>query len=53
MIIQDKNMLEAILAAVYVHGLSGDIGSEKRGEKCLTAGDIIRYLPLAVKQLKS
>ncbi len=53
MIIQEKNLLEAVLAAVYIHGLSGDIGSEKCGEKCLTAGDIIRYLPFAVKQLKS
>jgi NAD(P)H-hydrate epimerase len=53
MIIQEKNMLEAVLAAVYIHGLSGDIGSEKCGEKCMTASDIIRYLPFAVKQLKS
>lgn len=52
MLIQEKNMLEAILAAVYVHGLSGDIGAEKLGEKPLTAGDIIRYLPSAVKLLQ-
>lgn len=51
MIIQEKNLLEAVLAAVYVHGLSGDIGAEKVGEKPLTAGDILRYLPLAVKTL--
>ena len=52
MIIQEKNLLEAILAAVYVHGLSGDIGAEKLGEKSLTAGDIIRYLPSAVRFLE-
>ncbi len=51
MIIQEKNLLEAVLAAVYIHGLSGDIGAEKVGEKPLTAGDIIRYLPLAVRTL--
>lgn len=51
MIIQEKNLLEAVLAAVYVHGLSGDIGAEKVGEKPLTAGDIIRYLPQAVRAL--
>ena len=53
MLIQEKKPLEAILAAVYVHGLSGDIGADKLGEKALTAGDIIRYLPPAVKLLES
>jgi NAD(P)H-hydrate epimerase len=52
MIIQEKNLVEAVLAAVYVHGLSGDIAAEKLGEKSLTAGDIIRYLPQAVRQLR-
>lgn len=51
MIIQEKNLLEAVLAAVYIHGLSGDVGVEKVGEKPLTAGDIIRYLPLSIKLL--
>ncbi len=53
MIIQEKNLLEAILAAVYIHGLSGDIGAEKLGEKALTAGDIIRYLPSGLRLLES
>jgi len=52
MIIQEENLLEAILAAVYVHGLSGDIAAEKLGEKSLAAGDIIRYLPSAVRLLE-
>ncbi len=51
MIIQEKNLLEAVLAAVYVHGLSGDLGVQKVGEKSLTAGDIIRYLPRSIKLL--
>jgi NAD(P)H-hydrate epimerase len=51
MIIQEKNLLEAILAAVYVHGLSGDIGAERLGEKALTAGNLIIYLPSALKKL--
>jgi len=51
MIIQEKNILESILAAVYIHGLSGDIGVEKLGEKSLTAGDIIRYLPSGIRLL--
>jgi NAD(P)H-hydrate epimerase len=51
MIIQEKNILDAILAAVYVHGLSGDIGAVKVGEKSLTAGNMITYLPAAIKAL--
>jgi hydroxyethylthiazole kinase-like uncharacterized protein yjeF len=51
MIIQEKNLLEAVLAAVYIHGLSGDLGVEKFGEKPLVAGDIIRYLPKGIKLL--
>ncbi len=53
MIIQEKNMLEAILAAVYVHGLSGDIGAERMGERPLTAGNIITYLPSAIKNMQT
>jgi hydroxyethylthiazole kinase-like uncharacterized protein yjeF len=49
MIIQEKNILDAILAAVYVHGLSGDIGAARLGEKSLTAGDMITNLPAAIK----
>ncbi len=53
MIVQEKNLLEAILAAVYVHGLSGDIGADRLGEKFLTAANIIDYLPRTLKQLES
>jgi hydroxyethylthiazole kinase-like uncharacterized protein yjeF len=52
MIIQEKNILDAILAAVYVHGLSGDIGAARLGEKTLTAGNMITYLPAAIKALQ-
>jgi NAD(P)H-hydrate epimerase len=51
MIIQEKNILEAVLAAVYIHGLSGDIGTRRLGEKFLTAGNIITYLPAAMRIL--
>jgi NAD(P)H-hydrate epimerase len=51
MIIQEKNFLDAILAAIYVHGLSGDIGAARLGEKSLTAGDMITNLPAAVKSV--
>jgi len=53
MIVQEKNLLDAILAAVYIHGLSGDIGAEKLGERSLTAANIINYLPRTLKHLES
>ena len=52
MIIQEKSILDAVLAAVYVHGLSGDIGADRLGEKSLTAANIITHLPAAIKALK-
>lgn len=51
MIIQEKSILDAILAAVYIHGLSGDIGAARLGEKSLTAGNMIAYLPAAIKSI--
>jgi NAD(P)H-hydrate epimerase len=51
MIIQEKDILLATLAAIYIHGLSGDIGAEKLGEKSLTAAKIIANLPAAIKRL--
>ena len=50
-IVQEKDFLGAVLSAVFVHGLAGDIAAEKLGEKSLTAGDIIRCLPPALKAL--
>lgn len=39
----------ALRTAVYVHGLAGDIASNVVGEYSLIAGDIIRFLPEAIK----
>ena len=50
-VVQEKDLVGAVLSAVYVHGLAGDIAAERLGEKSLTAGDIIRYLPPAMKAL--
>jgi len=50
---QEKDVLGAVLAAVYVHGRSGDIAAGKLGERALIAGDLIRYLPAALKELES
>ncbi|MGA2362747.1 MAG: NAD(P)H-hydrate dehydratase [Candidatus Aminicenantales bacterium] len=51
-IIQEKEFLGAVLSAVYVHGLSADIAAGELSEKYLTAGDIIRFLPRALKSLE-
>jgi NAD(P)H-hydrate epimerase len=39
---------EAVAAAVYLHGLAGEIGARAVGEKSLIATDILKYLPDAV-----
>jgi NAD(P)H-hydrate epimerase len=41
---------EAVAAAVYLHGLAGEIGARERGEKCLIATDLLRYLPAALEE---
>jgi len=50
-IVQERDILGAVLSAVYAHGLAGDVAADRLGEKSLTAGDIIRFLPPAVKAL--
>jgi NAD(P)H-hydrate epimerase len=40
---------EALAAAVYLHGLAGEIGAQALGEKCLIATDILQYLPDAME----
>jgi len=52
-IMQEKDLLGAILAAVYLHGLAGDIGAGKLSERALLAGDLIRSLPEAIKSIES
>jgi NAD(P)H-hydrate epimerase len=41
---------EAVAAAVYLHGLSGELGARALGEKCLVATDLLRYLPQAMEE---
>ena len=50
---QQYSPLEASLLGVYLHGLAGDLAQADLEEECLIASDIIKYLPLAFKQLKS
>ncbi len=40
----------AVAAAVYLHGLAGQIGARALGEKCLIATDLLKYLPQAMEE---
>jgi hydroxyethylthiazole kinase-like uncharacterized protein yjeF len=41
---------DAVAAAVYLHGLVGEIASRALGEKCLIATDLFDYLPDAMEE---
>ena len=42
---------DAAVLGVYVHGLAGDLAANELGQISMTAGDLIRYLPQAWKEL--
>jgi len=45
--------LEQVTAlGAYLHGLAGDIAAQAVGRASLTAGDLIDYLPKAIRQLE-
>ena len=44
---------EAVVAAVYLHGLAGQIGARALGERCLIASDLLQYLPAAMEECVS
>ena len=50
---QGLNPLEASILGVYMHGLSGDIAANKKGEHSLIASDIIEAMPEAFLSLRS
>jgi len=45
--------LEAATWGVYLHGLAGDIAAHELGEIPLIAGDLIDYLPDALREVKA
>jgi NAD(P)H-hydrate epimerase len=49
---QTQDVAMAVRAAVYLHGLAGDVAREKVGEASLVAGDLITHLPEAFKRAK-
>lgn len=48
-----KRPLEAVIAAVNLHGLAGDIACEQTGEQGLVATDLIEWLPEAFRQVRA
>jgi hydroxyethylthiazole kinase-like uncharacterized protein yjeF len=47
-----ERALEAVAAAVHLHGLSGDIARDSLGEQALIATDLIESLPQAMKRVR-
>jgi ADP-dependent NAD(P)H-hydrate dehydratase / NAD(P)H-hydrate epimerase len=46
-----QRALEAVLAAVFLHGLAGDIARDQVGEHSLVATDLVRTLPQAFSRV--
>ena len=47
-----NQLLQAVLIAVHLHGLAGDIASESVGESSLVATDLIKALPEAFRRVR-
>jgi hydroxyethylthiazole kinase-like uncharacterized protein yjeF len=47
-----QNILQAVVAAVYLHGLAGDAACESMGEHSLTATDLLHALPEAFRRVR-
>jgi NAD(P)H-hydrate repair Nnr-like enzyme with NAD(P)H-hydrate dehydratase domain len=48
-----KEAFEAVLAAVHLHGLAGDVMRESLGEHSLVATDLLLGLPEAFRRTQS
>lgn len=47
-----RSVEEVVAAAVYVHGLAGDIAAKAKGEASMIAGDLVESVPRALKSLR-
>jgi ADP-dependent NAD(P)H-hydrate dehydratase / NAD(P)H-hydrate epimerase len=45
--------LAALQAAVYLHGLAGDLARDARGEEGMVAGDIVEAIPRALSPIRA
>jgi hydroxyethylthiazole kinase-like uncharacterized protein yjeF len=46
-----KQLKQALLAAVYLHGRAGELGANEVGEKALIATDLFDFLPEAMREV--
>ena len=51
LVCQGLEAFEAAQLGVYIHGLAGDLGAERRGQVSLTARDLITHLPDAFQRV--
>ncbi|HYK60325.1 MAG TPA: NAD(P)H-hydrate dehydratase [Bryobacteraceae bacterium] len=42
---------DAVRAAVWLHGRSGELGAEELTEQCVVATDLLRHLPRAIREV--
>jgi ADP-dependent NAD(P)H-hydrate dehydratase / NAD(P)H-hydrate epimerase len=47
-----RDVIRAVIAAVYLHGLAGDVARETMGEASLVATDLVRALPEAMRRVQ-
>jgi len=47
-----ERIVEAVIAAVHLHGLAGDVARETMGEHSLVATDLVRALPEAFRRVR-
>jgi hydroxyethylthiazole kinase-like uncharacterized protein yjeF len=50
-IAQGLDAFGAAVAAAYFHGQAGDLAAQMEGMAGMTAGDVIRHLPLAIRRI--
>lgn len=50
-IAQGLALKSAAILGVYIHGFAGDLAKKELGEAGMVAGDVIRYIPKAIKYL--
>jgi NAD(P)H-hydrate epimerase len=48
-----KREFESVMAAVYLHGLAGDVARESMGEHSLVATDLVKALPEAFRRART
>jgi len=47
-----ERIVEAVIAAVHLHGLAGDVARESMGEHSLVATDLVKALPEAFRRVR-